>query len=153
MKPRMNSFAVAPQLMQAMLDMENKVAHSGLDETIRHLVKIRASQINGCAYCIHMHTGEARAHGETEERIYLLDGWRESPLYTDRERAALGWTEALTLVAETRAPDADYEALKAQFSEEEIVKLTLVITTINAWNRISVGFRSIHPVKAVHAVA
>ncbi|RCS24818.1 carboxymuconolactone decarboxylase family protein [Phyllobacterium salinisoli] len=153
MKPRMNPFAVAPQIMQAMLDMESKTANSGLDETIRHLVKIRASQINGCAYCIHMHTREARAHGETEERIYLLDGWRESPLYTDRERAALGWTEALTLVAQTRAPDTDYEALKAQFSDEEIVKLTLVITTINAWNRISVGFRSIHPVEAVHAAA
>ncbi|GGA79935.1 alkyl hydroperoxide reductase AhpD [Brucella endophytica] len=153
MQQRMKYYNVAPQLMQAMLDLEEKVKTSGLDETIRHLVKIRASQINGCAYCIHMHTGEARAHGETEERIYLLDGWRESPLYTDRERAALAWTEALTLVAQTRAPDDVYEALKAQFSDEEIVKLTFAITTINAWNRISVGFRSIHPVKKAHAAA
>jgi len=153
MKPRLNAYAVAPQMIQAMLDLENQVKNSGLEESLFHLVKIRASQINGCAYCIHMHTREARAHGETEERLYLLDAWRESPLYTDRERAALGWTEALTLVAETRAPDADFEALKGQFTDEEIVKLTLVITTINAWNRISVGFRSIHPVKAVHAAA
>ncbi|WP_420960199.1 carboxymuconolactone decarboxylase family protein [Brucella sp. IR073] len=153
MQPRMKYYNVVPQLMQAMLDLEEKVKASGLDETIRHLVKIRASQINGCAYCIHMHTGEARAHGETEERIYLLDAWRESPLYTDRERAALAWTEALTLVAETHAPDDVYEALKAQFSDEEIVKLTLAITTINAWNRISVGFRSIHPVKKAHVAA
>ncbi|GAB1580717.1 carboxymuconolactone decarboxylase family protein [Phyllobacterium phragmitis] len=153
MQPRMKYYNVVPQLMQAMLDLEEKVKTSGLDETIRHLVKIRASQINGCAYCIHMHTREARAHGETEERIYLLDSWRESPLYTDRERAALAWTEALTLVAETRAPDDVYEALKAQFSDEEIVKLTFAITTINAWNRISVGFRSIHPVTKAHAAA
>ncbi|KXF78839.1 alkylhydroperoxidase [Paramesorhizobium deserti] len=153
MKPRLNAYAIAPQMIQAMLDLEDKVKNSGLEESLFHLVKIRASQINGCAYCIHMHTREARAHGETEERLYLLDAWRESPLYTDRERVALAWTEALTLVAETRAPDADFEALKDQFTDEEIVKLTLVITTINAWNRISVGFRSIHPVKAVHAVA
>jgi alkylhydroperoxidase family enzyme len=100
-----------------------------------------------------MHTADARAGGESEERLYLLDGWRESPLYSERERAALAWTEALTLVARTHAPDSDYEALKAQFDEEEQVKLTLLIVTINGWNRISVGFRAVHPVKAADAVA
>jgi len=110
------------------------------------LVKIRASQINGCAFCLHMHTASARKHGETEERLYLLDAWRESPLYTDRERAALAWTEALTLVAETHAPDDVYQALRAQFNEEEQVKLTLLIVAINGWNRIQIGFRAVHPV-------
>jgi AhpD family alkylhydroperoxidase len=108
------------------------------------LVKMRASQINGCAYCLHMHSRHARAEEETEDRLYLLNAWRESPLYTDRERAALEWTEALTLIAETRAPDHAYDALSPHFSDEEKVKLTLLITTINAWNRISVGFRTVH---------
>jgi alkylhydroperoxidase family enzyme len=100
-----------------------------------------------------MHTRDARANGETEERLYLLDAWRESPLYSDRERAALGWTEALTLVSQTHAPDSDYEALKAQFTDEEQVKLTLLIAAINAWNRIAIGFRAVHPVKANRAAA
>jgi AhpD family alkylhydroperoxidase len=146
MNPRLNPYTVEPELMKAMLNLSEKVESSGLEKRLLELVKIRASQINGCAFCIHMHTRDARAHGETEERIYLLDAWRESPLYTDRERAALGWTEALTLVSQTHAPDADYEALRAHFSKEEVVKLTLAISTINAWNRIAIGFRSIHPV-------
>ncbi len=146
MNPRLNPYTTAPELMKAMLALSEKVEHSGLEKRLLELVKIRASQINGCAFCIHMHTRDARAHGETEERIYLLDAWRESPLYTDRERAALGWTEALTLVSQTHAPDADYEALRAHFSQEEVVKLTLAISTINAWNRIAIGFRSLHPV-------
>lgn len=146
MHPRMNPFQAAPELMKALLSLSEKVEGSGLEKSLLELVKIRASQLNGCAYCIHMHTRDARSYGESEERIYLLDAWRESPLYTDRERAALGWTEALTLVSHTHAPDADYEALKAHFSEEERVKLTLAISTINAWNRIAIGFRSIHPV-------
>jgi AhpD family alkylhydroperoxidase len=153
MKPRLNPFTTAPEIMQAMVDFENRVRDSGLEHSLVDLVKTRASQINGCAFCIHMHTRDARARGETEERLYLLDAWRESPLYSDRERAALGWTEALTLVAETRAPDSDYEALKAQFSDEEQVKLTLLIAAINAWNRIAIGFRSVHPVKASRAAA
>jgi len=148
MNPRMNPYTVAPEMMKAMFDLSAKVEGGGLERSLLELVKTRASQINGCAFCIHMHTRDARSHGETEERLYLLDGWRESPLYTDRERAALGWTEALTLVSQTHAPDADYAELKAQFTEEEVVKLTLAITTINAWNRIAIGFRSIHPVSS-----
>jgi AhpD family alkylhydroperoxidase len=152
-KPRLDYFAAAPATMKAMLDLENRVKASGLEPGLIHLVKTRASQINGCAFCIHMHTREARQDGETEERLYLLDAWRESPLYSDRERAALAWTEALTLVAQTHAPDEDYEHLKAHFSEEEQVKLTLAIGAINAWNRFAIGFRSIHPVGARRAAA
>jgi alkylhydroperoxidase family enzyme len=98
-----------------------------------------------------MHTRDARAHGETEERLYLLDAWRESPLYSERERAALAWTEAVTLVSETHVPDAVYEEVRAQFAEDEIVKLTVLVATINAWNRISIGFRAVHPVKTASA--
>ncbi len=110
-------------------------------------MKIRASQINGCAYCLHMHTKDARTAGETEMRIYLLDGWREAPCYTERERAALAWTEALTLITNGHAPDADYATLKASFSEEEQVNLTLAIATINTWNRLAIGFRSVPDVR------
>lgn len=146
MKPRLDYFAAAPAMMKAMLALENAVQTSGLETSLIELVKTRASQINGCAYCIHMHTRDARANGETEERLYLLNAWRESPLYTARERAALAWTEALTLVSQTQAPDQDYEALQAEFSDEEKVKLTLLIATINAWNRLAIGFRAVHPV-------
>ena len=111
------------------------------------LVVTRASQINGCAFCLDMHTADARKRGETEQRLYLLDAWRNSPLFSDRERAALAWTEALTLLPQTRAPDDVYQALKAQFSEEEQVKLTLLIVAINGWNRIQVGFRAVHPIE------
>jgi AhpD family alkylhydroperoxidase len=152
-EPRLNPFAAAPAAMKAMLDLENQVKASGLEMSLIHLVKTRASQINGCAFCIHMHTREARADGETEERLYLLDAWRESPLYSDRERAALAWTEALTLVAQTHAPDEDYALLKTHFTDEEQVKLTLAIGAINAWNRFAIGFRSIHPVGAHRAAA
>ncbi len=153
MTPRLSPNAVVPEAYQAMLNLEGYVRSCGLEPSLLHLVKVRASQINGCAFCIHMHTREARASGEREERLYLLDGWRESPLYSARERAALGWTEALTLIAETHAPDDAYQALKENFSEEEEVKLSLAITTINAWNRLSIGFRVIHPVAAEHEAA
>lgn len=153
MKPRLNPYKTAPKTMQAMLDLEARMKDGGLEHSLIELVKTRASQINGCAFCIHMHTRDARAAGESEERLYLLDAWRESPLYTDRERAALAWTEALTLVSQTHAPDADYAVLAAAFSPEEQVKLTLLITTINAWNRIAIGFRSIHPVGEAHDAA
>jgi AhpD family alkylhydroperoxidase len=145
MTPRPNTFAAAPTLMKAWLEFGQGVQRAGLEASLMELVKIRASQINGCAFCLHMHTAEARKHGETEERLYLLDVWRESPLYTDRERAALEWTEALTLVAETRAPDDAYRALQAAFTEEEQVALTLLIVVVNGWNRVQVGFRAIHP--------
>ncbi len=150
MKARLDYFAAAPAVMQAMLDLEKRVADSGLERSLIELVKTRASQINGCAYCIHMHTRNARAHGESEERLYLLSAWQESPLYSDRERAALEWTEVLTLVAQTHAPDSAYETLKRHFSAEEQVKLTLLIAAINSWNRFAIGFRSIHPIAAVH---
>jgi AhpD family alkylhydroperoxidase len=143
---RLNPLEVAPQALQPMIELETSLRKSGLEHSLIHLIKMRASQINGCAYCLHMHSRDARAQGETEERLYLLDAWRESPLYTERERAALGWTEALTLIAETHAPDEAYEALDPYFTDEEKVKLTLVISTINAWNRISIGFRAVHPV-------
>jgi AhpD family alkylhydroperoxidase len=146
MKPRLNPFAAAPAPMQLWLDFGKGILQSGLEDSLMELVKIRASQINGCAACLHMHTASAREQGETEERLYLLDAWRESPLYSERERAALGWTEALTLVSETHAPDNVYQALKAQFTDEEQVALTLLIVTINGWNRIQVGFRAVHPV-------
>lgn len=150
MTPRLNYFAAAPKLMQAMLALEQAVATSGLEHGLIHLVKLRASQINGCAFCIDMHARDARKGGEAEARLYLLDAWREAPHYTPRERAALAWTEALTLVATTHAPDADYEGLGPHFSEEEIVRLTLLIATINAWNRLAIGFRSV-PASAAKA--
>jgi AhpD family alkylhydroperoxidase len=151
MTPRLNPFAAAPAAMQEWLDFGKTTLDDGLEPSLRELVKIRASQINGCAYCLHMHTTEARQAGEAEERIYLLDAWRESPLFSARERTALEWTEALTLVAETHAPDEAYARVQEQFSEEEQVRLTLLIVAINGWNRIQVGFRAVHPVRARHA--
>lgn len=148
MKPRLLPFDFAAEPMQAMLALEKAVAESGLEYSLYELVRIRASQINGCAYCIHMHTRAARQAGETEERIYLVSAWRESPLFTPRERAALAWTEALTLLSETGAPDDVFDALKDHFTDEEIVNLSMAINVINVWNRIAVGFRSVHPVKA-----
>jgi AhpD family alkylhydroperoxidase len=133
--------------------VEGQIAASGLEKSLIELVKTRASQINGCAFCINMHTQDARKLGETEQRLYMLSAWRESPLYTDRERAALAWTEAVTLIADTHAPDDLYEELRAHFSEPEMVNLTMLIGAINAWNRIAISFRAIHPVKAKAAVA
>lgn len=146
MKPRLNPFTAGAAPMKPWFDFSTSTLRNGLEESLMELVKIRASQINGCAFCLHMHTTEAREKGETEERIYLLDAWRESPLYSERERAALAWTETLTLVSESHAPDDVYQQLKAQFSEEEQVALTLLIVAINGWNRIQVGFRALHPV-------
>ncbi len=147
MKPRLNPYQAAPNAMKALAALEAQVAGSGLDPRLAELVKIRASQINGCAFCLNMHTHDARSKGESEQRIYLLNAWRESPLYSAHERAALAWTEAVTLVSETHVPDAVYEEVRAEFEPEELVKLTLLITTINAWNRFAISFRSIHPVK------
>jgi AhpD family alkylhydroperoxidase len=144
--PRLNPFAAAPAPMQKWLDFSKGILQTGLEESLMELVEIRASQINGCAACLHMHTAAARKRGESEERLYLLDAWRESPLYSARERAALAWAEALTLVSETHAPDEVYQALQAQFTPEEQVALTLLIVTINGWNRVQIGFRAVHPV-------
>ena len=143
MTPRLNPFAAAPAPMKAWLDFSTSL--KGVEPLLAHLVKIRASQINGCANCINMHTREARALGESEERIYLLDAWRESPFYSPHERAALAWTEALTRLPDAGAPEEVYAALKDHFDEEEQVALTLLIVTINGWNRIAVGFGLFNP--------
>jgi AhpD family alkylhydroperoxidase len=132
-------FAAAPDLMKKWTATSVAIAAS-LEPALMALVEVRASQINGCANCINMHAQEARAKGETEQRIYLLSAWREAPCYSDRERAALGWTEALTRLSERHTHKSAYEALQAQFSREEQVKLTLMINIINGWNRIAVGF-------------
>jgi AhpD family alkylhydroperoxidase len=151
MQARLNAFQAAPDLMKAVLALSDASKASSIATGVKELVKIRASQINGCAFCIEMHTREARALGETEERIYLLSGWQESPLYNERERAALAWTEALTLVADTHAPDDVYEAARKQFSDQELTELTVAIGLINLWNRVQVGFRAIHPMKKAAA--
>jgi AhpD family alkylhydroperoxidase len=153
MKPRLNPYQAAPDAMKALMGLESCVQGSGIEPRLLDLIKTRASQINGCAFCIHMHTHEARARGEAEERLYLLDAWRESPLYTERERGALAWTEAVTLVSQTHVPDTVYTELRQHFSEAEIVKLTIAVATINAWNRIAISFRSVHPTKPAHASA
>jgi AhpD family alkylhydroperoxidase len=153
MKPRLNPFKAAPDTIKALTALENQVAASGLEKSLIELVKTRASQINGCAFCINMHTEDARKNGETEQRLYLLNAWRESPVYTDRERAALAWTEAVTLISKTHAPDDVYNEVLSQFSEAETVNLTMLIATINAWNRIAISFRSVPPVKAKAAAA
>ncbi len=145
MTTRLNPYAIAPEGVKKMIELEDVLRTSGLEFSLYELVKMRASQINGCAFCLHMHSKDARAAGESEERLYLLNAWRESSLYTPRERAALAWTEALTSVAQTGAPDADFEGLKPHFSEAEIVNLTLLIGLINSWNRMAVGLRSQHP--------
>lgn len=145
MTQRLNYYQVAPDAVKPLLALEERFQNGPLSHTVIELVKTRASQINGCAYCLHMHTADALKAGERPERLFLLDAWRESVMYTPQERAALAWTEALTKVAETGAPDADYDGLKEHFSPEEIVELTMLISTINAWNRIAIGFRSHHP--------
>jgi len=139
MTAKLDPLAAAPELMKTWLRTSIAIA-SSLEPTLAGLVEIRASQINGCANCINMHAQEARAKGETEQRIYLLSAWREAPCYTDRERAALGWTEALTRLSEGHTHATAYEALKAEFTEEEQVKLTLMINVINGYNRLAVGF-------------
>jgi len=142
-QPRLDPSRAAPEGYRAMLGVEQYLSTSPLGHGLLHLVKLRASQINGCAYCIDMHWKDARAGGETEQRLYGLSAWRESPYYTERERAALAWTEALTNVAETHAPDADFELARAHFSDRELADLTLAIGLINAWNRIAVGLRAV----------
>ncbi|MBT9470418.1 MAG: carboxymuconolactone decarboxylase family protein [Pseudomonadota bacterium] len=147
MSARLNPFAAAPEMIAAMTAFETAVVSSGLEHSLIELVKTRASQINGCAFCLHMHTRDARASGESEERLHLLAAWWESSLFTPREKAALTWTESLTLIAQTRAPDADYAVMREEFNEAEAVRLTMLIGAINVWNRLAVGFRSQHPRK------
>ena len=147
MKPRMNFYQAAPDTIKALIALENQIQSSGLEPSLIELVKTRASQINGCAYCINMHTQDARKHGETEQRLYLLDAWRESPVYSDRERAALAWTEAVTLISKTHAPDDAYDEVHKHFSEAETVNLTMLVAAINAWNRLAISFRAVPPAK------
>ena len=132
----------APEVMKAMLGLESQVHKSGLENSLLNLVKLRASQINGCAYCIDMHSKDARARGETEQRLYELDAWRETPFYSKRERAALAWTEAVTLITTGHAPDEVFEVAREQFSEAELANLTLAIVAINGWNRLGIAFRA-----------
>jgi AhpD family alkylhydroperoxidase len=146
MQARLDPSKVAPDAYRAVAGLEKYVQSSGLPHGLIHLIKLRASQINGCAFCVDMHTKEARKDGHSEQWIALVSAWHESPVYTPEERAVLGWTEAVTNLAQTRAPDADYAALREFFSEEQIVKLTVAIGTINLWNRLAVSFRSQHPV-------
>ncbi len=143
MQSRMEYSKVAPGVSQAMSQLERQVRESGLEAPLLELVKTRASQINGCAFCLDMHTKDARARGESEQRLYALSAWRETPFYTDRERAALAWTEAVTLVAETHVPDDVYEQARKQFSEQELANLTLAIVAINGWNRLAISFRTV----------
>src|SRR3954466_5893450 len=143
MKARINLMNVNPGIIHAMLGLEKQVSKGGLDDKLLHLVRMRASQINRCSYCLDMHSKDARASGETEQRLYGLDAWRETPYYSARERAALEWTEALTLVAETGIPDEVYERVRAQFSEDELVHLSLAIVAINGWNRLNVAARTV----------
>jgi AhpD family alkylhydroperoxidase len=143
MEARIELTGVNPGVLRAMRGLQNYVDESGLEHPLLHLVKLRASQINGCAYCIDMHTKDARAGGETEQRLYMLSAWRESPFYSVRERAAFAWTETVTRLADTNVPDEDYEAARAQFSEAELVNLTMAIVAINGWNRLCVSFRAV----------
>jgi AhpD family alkylhydroperoxidase len=140
-QPRLNYPKAAPKTLQAMLAISEVVRQSGLEETLLHLIEIRASQINGCAFCIDMHIRDAKAAGETDERINLLTAWREVDFYTPRERAALAWTERLTRLADEHVTDNDFNAARKELTEEELANLTLAIVTINGWNRFNVGFR------------
>lgn len=142
MDTRLNYIKAAPGAYRAMSQLERYVKECGLEKSLIELVKIRASQINGCAYCLDMHTKDARAAGESEQRIYLISAWREAPFYSERERAALEWTETLTRIASTDVSDEIYERVKAHFTDEELANLSLAIVTINGWNRLAISFRS-----------
>ncbi|HVY50100.1 alkyl hydroperoxide reductase AhpD [Hypericibacter adhaerens] len=143
MNARMNVAKAAPAAYKAMIGLQQTIENSGLEHSLMELVKMRASQINGCAFCLAMHSADARKAGESEVRLYLLNGWRESPVYSERERAALAWTEALTLITEGHAPDVVYEEVRRQFSDEEIANLTMAVVAINGWNRIAISSRMV----------
>jgi AhpD family alkylhydroperoxidase len=143
MQPRLDYANVAPGALKAMYAVERYVRECGLEPLLLELVKLRASQINGCAYCVDMHTKDARAHGETEQRLYAVVVWREAPFFTERERAALAWTEAVTLVSQEHVPDDVFETARKQFSDKELVDLTMAVIAINGWNRLAIGFRAV----------
>ena len=142
MEQRIDLTKYALDAQKSLYALEKYIANSGLDHKLIHLLKMRASQINGCAYCIDMHSKDARALGESEQRLYELNAWRETPFYTDRERAALEWTESLTLVSQTHVPDEVYESVKNHFSEKEIVDLSILVSVINVWNRLAISTRT-----------
>ena len=142
MKLRMEYWKAAPGAFKAMSSLESYLHDCGLDQGLVHMLKLRASQINGCAYCIDMHWKDARAAGESEQRLYGLDAWREAPYYSDRERAALEWTEALTNITDGHVPDAVYESVRGHFSDKELADITWAVAAINAWNRVAIAFRS-----------
>jgi AhpD family alkylhydroperoxidase len=142
MQPRIDGAKVAPGAYKAMLGLETYLHDCGLEVPLLHLIKLRASQINGCAYCLDMHWKDLRAIGENEQRLYGLDAWRESPYYSERERAALAWTEAVTRVTEGQVPDEIYEEVRPHFTEKELADLTLAVAAINAWNRLAIALRA-----------
>jgi AhpD family alkylhydroperoxidase len=143
MNPRIEYLKVNPQALQPLFSLEHYLRGCGLESSLLYLVKLRASQMNGCAYCIDMHSKDARAEGESEQRLYALDAWEETPFYSDRERAALEWTEAVTRVSEEHVPDSVFESVRRHFSEAELVNLTLAIAAINSWNRLAIAFRAV----------
>ncbi len=143
MKSRIDLMHVSPGIIQAMLGLERQVRHARFDSKMMDLVRMRASQINGCAYCLDMHSKDARANGESEQRLYGLEAWRETPYYSARERAALEWTEALTLVTESHVPDEVFDRVREHFSEDELAHLSLAIVAINGWNRLNVAARTV----------
>src|SRR5579863_3000354 len=142
MEPRLNYAKAAPDGYKAMLGLELYQRKCGLEESLLHLIKLRASQINGCAFCLDMHWKDLRAIGESEQRLYSLDAWEDSPYYTDRERAALAWTDSVTRIAETHAPDGVYERVRKHLSEKELADITFAVATINAWNRLAIAGRT-----------
>ena len=143
MNPRIDYFKMGTRPVQPLLQVEAYLSNCGLEHRLLHLVKMRASQINGCAYCLDMHSKDARAAGDSEQRLYCLDAWRESPFYSERERAALEWTEAVTVLTEGHVSDMVYEVVREQFTEAELVNLTLAIAMINSWNRLNIAFRTV----------
>jgi len=143
MEARLDYYSASPGVVRALIGLETHLARSGLEKPLRELVKLRASQINGCAFCIDMHWQDARKEGEEERRLYLLNGWRESPGYSDRERAALEWTEAVTNLADGHVSDDVFAAVRPHFSDKELADLTLAVAAINAWNRMSISFRAV----------
>jgi AhpD family alkylhydroperoxidase len=151
MNARMDVSKTAPAAYKAMIGLQQAIEKSGLEHSLLELVKMRASQINGCAFCLAMHSADARKAGESEMRLYLLDAWRESPVYSERERAALAWTEALTLITEGHAPDDVYEEARRQFSDAELANLTMAVVAINGWNRIAISSRSVPNVAAANS--
>ncbi|WP_380780063.1 carboxymuconolactone decarboxylase family protein [Sphingomonas sp. R86520] len=153
MTSRLNIAALAPDALKGMMAVEASIAKSGIEHGLLELVRLRASQINGCAYCIHMHVTDALKHGETDMRMHLLAAWRDSSVFTDRERAALNWTETLTHVSSAGAPNADYAVLQSQFNAVEIANLTVLIGAINLWNRVQIGLHAVHPLAVPTAIA